>query len=247
MDRFGVILAGGQGVRLRPLTHGVNKHLLPVYDKPMIAHAVDFMLEVGIDRIAIVTNSNDMDQMSVMMSMIYPSRNLYIVEQEENKGVAAALRSARCLNGDNDMLVMLGDNMFYGEKFVEVAKAISNLKQGQAGCIAVHQPESARDSCVVTLNKKGQPVKLVEKPKSTTSPWVVTGLYSYPDGVFEFIDELKPSDRGELEITDLNKHYLRERKLVVEKVALNSRTQWLDMGTPTNLLKAGMLRYATRH
>jgi glucose-1-phosphate thymidylyltransferase len=196
--------------------------------------------------IAVVTNASDEQQVAKFLEMTYPSKGYQVVVQESTKGVAAALRSARCVNGVSDMLVMLGDNFFYGKRFVSAARKLCKLGRDQAGCIAINKPDSAAESCVVSFSDNGKPMRLVEKPDAPLSPWIVTGLYSYPDSAFEIIDELKPSARGELEITDLNKHYLREGKLVVTKVELGSETQWLDMGTPDNLFRASMLRYATK-
>lgn len=245
MERIGVVLAGGEGVRMRPTTLALNKHLLPVYDRPMVMLPIDFMLDIGIKRIVVVTNKYDMGSFTDLLASEYAGKDLYIVEQDQRKGVAAALSSAHQIAYGSPVLVMLGDNLFYGKRFSDVARNTLTGKESTVTCVAVKHPESTRESCVVGFSDNGRPVSLTEKPKKPASDYVLTGMYAYPSSVFDTVESLKPSSRGELEITDLNKEYMSRGELVVRRVELDGKNQWLDLGSHDKLMKGAMLRYAT--
>lgn len=232
----GVILAGGNGLRLRPLTEVTNKHLLPVFDLPMVMHPINTLKSIGIKHICIVTSA---EYIANFMGYLrdgekFGVRFTYKV-QEKPRGIADALLQARdFFNNEDKVVAILGDNIF--ERVVAPKIALNDdfsylfLKEVRG--------LNRRRFGIASLDKNGKVVRIDEKPQKPDSNYAVTGLYIYPNDVFNIIGHLKPSSRGELEITDVNNHYLKEKKLKIIKI----KGFWIDAGTQESLLEASVLR-----
>jgi len=231
----GIILAGGSGSRLDPVTRAVNKQLLPIYDKPMIYYPMSVLMLAGIRDILLITTP---DAIAVYRALFGDGRhlglNICYAEQPHPNGLAEAFIIGREFVGDDDVALILGDNVFYGHGLPERLKAASEKKTG-ATIFAywVNDPERYG---VVEFNDEFQAISLAEKPKNPKSNWAVTGLYFYDNQVLEIAGKIKPSDRGELEITDINRAYLENGELAVERIGRGFA--WLDTGTHDSLLDA---------
>ncbi|MBI3418942.1 MAG: glucose-1-phosphate thymidylyltransferase RfbA [Proteobacteria bacterium] len=231
----GILLAGGSGTRLRPLTNGLNKHLLPVFDKPMVFYPLATLMQAGIRDILLITHPADKP---VFEALLGPGAGLglkisYAVQEKPNGIAEAFLIGEKFIDGEPCALI-LGDNIFHGGDFTELVSHAAKRKSG-ASVFAreVHDPQRFG---VVEFDGHGRARRLVEKPKDPRSNWAVTGLYLYDNQVTGIAKTLKPSARGELEITDVNKAYLEKDALNVE--CLDPTTAWLDTGTPEALLEA---------
>ncbi len=231
----GIILAGGSGTRLAPMTSVVSKQLLPVYDKPMLYYPLSVLMMAGIDDILIISTPRDVP---LMRDLLGDGSQLgikisYLV-QEKPEGIAQAFILGADFIGSEPVCLILGDNLYYGNKLIDGLQ--SALKQ-QAGAtvFAYHVADPERYG-VVTFDNKGVATKIEEKPKNPESPWAVTGIYVYDKQVVDIARGLKPSARGELEITDVNAAYLARKQLRVEK--LGRGVAWLDTGTPESMLDA---------
>jgi glucose-1-phosphate thymidylyltransferase len=232
----GVILAGGLGTRLRPLTEVTNKHLLPVFDQPMIVHPLNTLKQMGITDICIVTGGEYIaDLMRFLGSGIKFGVRLTYKIQDSPLGIAHALLQAEDFFGEEKVVAILGDNIF--EK-VEVPKKVFEDDFAYIFLKKVPHPERFG---VAVFNEDENIVEIEEKPKVPKSEFVVTGLYIYPYSVFDFIKTLKPSERGELEITDVNNLYLKQGKLK----AIKLEGYWTDAGRFSSWLKANILRAAS--
>ncbi len=236
----GIILAGGSGTRLAPLTNVMSKQLLPVYDKPMICYPLATLMSIGIRQILIISTPQDLPNIEKFLG---DGRDLGIrisyAEQDQPKGIAEAFIIGEKFIGKDQVCLILGDNIFYGSeitvdglqnKFVEM-----NSHQIDAFIFAYQVSDPERYG-VVEFDKS-QPdlaISIEEKPKDPKSHWAVTGFYIYDNQVVEIAKNLKPSDRGELEITEVNKAYLPNKKLGIIK--LGRGFAWLDAGTPDSLL-----------
>ena len=235
-SRKGIILAGGSGTRLHPLTHVTSKQLLPVYDKPMIYYPLSVLMLAGIREILIITTPED----SALFQHLLGDGQRWGLEiqyaiQPKPEGFAQAFIIGKTFVGNSPSCLILGDNIFYGHGLSEDLKRASQRTEGATVFgYWVNDPERYG---VAEFDAKGKVVGIVEKPKDPKSNYAVTGLYFYDSQVIEMAAHLKPGSRGELEITDINRLYLERSELSVEK--LGRGIAWLDTGTHDSLLQAG--------
>jgi glucose-1-phosphate thymidylyltransferase len=235
MQRKGIVLAGGTGTRLFPLTLAVSKQLMPVYDKPMIYYPLSVLMLAGLREILIITTPEDQSQFQRLLGdgAQFGLQLSYAVQPKPGGLAQAFIVGADFLDGAPSALV-LGDNLFYGHDFVKSLQAA----QAQADGATIFGYHVANPSAygVVELGVDGRVVSIEEKPAQPRSPYAVPGLYFYDADVVKFARQLRASPRGELEITDVNRRYMQEGRLCVE--LLGRGTAWLDTGTPASLLDA---------
>ncbi len=227
MIKKGIILAGGLGTRMSPLTKAVNKQLLPLYDKPLIFYPLSVLMLAGIKKILIIVNKGQLNQ----FRKILPEKNnlgisLQYKEQVKPGGLPEAFTIGEKFINNESVSLILGDNFFYGQSLTKILKKNINLKSGAK--IFIHPVKSPQLYGVATLNKVNKVIKLVEKPKKTNSNLAVTGLYFFDNKVVELTKKLKPSKRGELEIIDLLNIYKKKNKLKAELIGRGG--SWLDTG-----------------
>ena len=236
-NRKGIILAGGAGTRLHPITMSLSKQLLPVYDKPMIYYPLATLMSAGIREFLIITTPRDQVAFRDLLGggEKWGVQFAYAVQAEPN-GIAQALIIAEAFLAGAPSALILGDNIFYGANLSELLLSASGRVKGATVFgYYVHDPERYG---VVQFDAQGKVVDLLEKPANPPSNYAVTGVYFYDDQASQLARSIKPSPRGELEITDLNRAYLREGNLNVER--LGRGTAWLDTGTHNSLLDAGV-------
>ena len=234
-NRKGIILAGGIGSRLHPLTQVISKQLLPVFDKPMIYYPLSTLMLAGIKQIAIITTPQDLPKFKKLLrsGKQWGLKFSYIVQKKPN-GIAEAFILARNFIKDSPSCLILGDNIYHGNNLSSILKEADEDKENST--VFTYQVKDPERFGVLNLDRKGNPVKIVEKPKSPKSNLAITGLYFFPKDVVFRAKNLKPSKRGELEITDLNQSYLTDKKLKVK--ILNRGFTWMDTGTFDSLLEA---------
>lgn len=231
----GIVLAGGSGSRLRPLTLATSKQLMPVYDKPMIYYPLTTLMLAGITDILVITTAEDAPQFRRLLGDGSQfGISLSYVEQAEPNGLAQAFVLGADHVGDEPVALILGDNIFYGPG---MGTQLRRFSQIDGGAVFAYQVSNPQEYGVIDFNAHGRAVSLEEKPENPASDFAVPGLYFYSADVVEVARALKPSARGEYEITDVNRHYLREGRLQVE--VLPRGTAWLDTGTHDSLLDAG--------
>jgi len=235
MIKKGIILAGGSGTRLYPLTHVISKQLMPLYDKPMIYYPLATLMQAGIREILIITTP---EEASVYQSLLGDGNGwglqLSYAQQPKPEGIAQAFLIGEDFIGDSRVCLILGDNIFYGNRIEETLKNAVEQREG-ASIFAYYVNDPERYG-VVVLDDNNHAVDLEEKPKNPQSHYAVTGLYMYDNDVVDIAKSMKLSARGELEITDVNKVYLERKVLRVE--LFDRGTAWLDTGTIQSLLDA---------
>lgn len=235
----GIILAGGNGTRLAPLTNVISKQLLPVYDKPMICYPLATLINIGIKDILIISTPQDTPNIEKFLGdgSDYGIKLSYKV-QEKAKGIAEAFLIGEKFIGDDNVCLILGDNIFHGTEIRQenLQNRINKIESGEIGGLvfAYNVSDPERYGVVEYDEQKDRAISIEEKPKKPKSNLAVTGLYIYDKNVVKITKNLKPSDRGELEITDVNNEYLKQNKLSV--VRLRRGFAWLDAGTPDSLL-----------
>lgn len=231
----GIILAGGTGSRLRPMTTAVSKQLLPVYDKPMIYYPLSTLMLAGITDIMLITTPHDRNQFERLLgdgSQLGIS--LTYCEQDTPEGLAQAFVLGEDFIGDDRVALILGDNIFYGPSLGTRLRRFAEVDGGAIFAYRVREPESYG---VVDFDDTGKALSIAEKPKNPRSHYAIPGLYFYDNSVIEVARGLHKSERGEYEITDVNRHYLEQGKLHVE--VLPRGTCWMDTGTVDDLMHAG--------
>ena len=234
----GIILAGGSGTRLFPLTKGVSKQLMPIYDKPMIYYPLSVLMMAGIQEVLIISTPDDLprfeqllgDGSEIGMSFDY-------LEQPSPDGLAQAFILGRDFIGNDNVSLILGDNIFYGHGMNQMlSKALVNAENNKTATVFGSHVQDPERYGVVDFDKNGRALSIKEKPKNPKSNYAVTGLYFYPNDVVEKAAEVLPSERGELEISSVNQMFLDEDRLNVE--IMGRGYAWLDTGTHENLLEA---------
>ena len=230
----GIVLAGGSGTRLYPLTLAVSKQLMPVYDKPMIYYPLATLMSAGIREILLITNPEDVHLFQKLLgdgSQLGCS--FQYAEQQAPKGIAEAFLIGRDFIGKDKVALILGDNIFYGSG---LSAQLQQNSDPDGGIIYAYHVQNPERYGVVTMDEEGMVKSIEEKPTSPQSNYVIPGIYFYDNKVVEYVQQIEPSNRGELEITDINKAYLRAGKLQVS--ILDRGTAWLDTGTFESLMQA---------
>jgi len=230
----GIILAGGSGTRLHPMTLSISKQLMPVYDKPMIYYPLSTLMWAGIREILIISTPKDLPLFEDLLGdgSKYGCRFEYAVQKDPN-GLAEAFIIGEDFIGSDKVALILGDNIFYGSG---LAKLLQNNNNPDGGIIYAYRVQDPERYGVVEFNKEGQVISIEEKPENPKSNFAVPGIYFYDNSVIEIAKNIKPSHRGELEITDVNREYLKQGKLNVS--ILDRGTAWLDTGTFQSLMQA---------
>jgi len=234
----GIILAGGSGTRLYPLTKAVSKQLMPIYDKPMIYYPLSILMLAGIKEILVISTKQDLPRFKELLGdgSEIGIKFEYIIQPSPD-GLAQAFILGKNFIGNDDVCLILGDNIFYGQGMTNIlANAVLNAKEKSIATIFAYHVNNPKCYGVVDFNQNGKVLSIEEKPIFPKSNYAVTGLYFYPNDVVKKATDVKPSDRGELEITSINQFYLSEERLSVE--LMGRGYAWLDTGTHESLLEA---------
>jgi len=236
----GIILAGGSGTRLYPITKGVSKQLVPIYDKPMIYYPLSVLMLAGITEVLIISTPDDIPNFQKLLGdgSDLGMQFTYKVQPSPD-GLAQAFILGEEFIGDSDVCLVLGDNIFYGHGLTKLlSQSVLNAKEKNKATVYGYYVNDPERYGVAEFNEKGEVISLEEKPENPKSNYAVVGLYFYPNDVVQKAKLVKPSDRGELEITTLNQEYLKEKRLRVK--LMGRGYAWLDTGTHESLLEASM-------
>ncbi len=234
----GIILAGGSGTRLYPLTKGVSKQLMPIYDKPMIYYPLSVLMLAGITEVLIISTPHDLPRFKDLLGdgSDIGMKFSYVVQPSPD-GLAQAFILGEDFIGDSDVCLVLGDNIFYGHGLTDMlAQSVANSKDENKATVFGYYVKDPERYGVAEFDENGNVISIEEKPKEPKSSYAVVGLYFYPNDVIKKAKDVKPSDRGELEITTLNQDYLNDNRLKVE--LMGRGYAWLDTGTHESLLEA---------
>ena len=235
----GIVLAGGSGTRLHPITKGVSKQLLPIYDKPMIYYPISVLMLAGIQEILIISTPDDLPFFKKLLgSGEELGLKFSYAEQPSPDGLAQAFIIGKDFIGADDVCLVLGDNIFYGQGLSKLLqKAVANVQEERASTVFGYWVSDPERYGVAEFDANGKVISIEEKPNEPKSNYAVVGLYFYTNNVVQVAQQIKPSHRGELEITTVNEHYLHQGNLRVE--LLGRGFAWLDTGTHDSLLEAG--------
>ena len=237
-DRKGIILAGGSGTRLYPLTISVSKQLLPIYDKPMIYYPLSILMISDINEILIISTPEDLPRYKQLLGdgSDIGMKFEYVIQPSPD-GLAQAFILGKEFIKDEDVCLILGDNIFYGDGMSDLlSSAVSNVKNKETATVFGYHVNDPDQYGVVEFDKDGKAISIEEKPNNPKTNFAITGLYFYPNDVLKKVEEVIPSDRGELEITSLNQMYLDEKRLEVK--LMGRGYSWLDTGTHKSLQEA---------
>ena len=234
MIKKGIILAGGKGTRMSPLTKAVNKQLLPIFDKPLIYYPLSILMLAKIKNILIIVNKGQLDQ----YKKLFPNNNnlgikLSFIEQSKPRGLPDAFILGEKFIGKNNVAMILGDNFFYGQNLSQKLEKCTKIKNGAK--VVLHKVQNPELFGVAKINKSEKIIKIKEKPKKYISNFAITGLYFFDNKVIEYAKKLKPSKRGELEIVDLLNKYRKNKKLSAEFIGRGGA--WLDTGSIEDFYK----------